>query len=217
MRTHRTIFSLLALLVTSGLVMADPITNDFGLTSPDATITFDEFVFAEDTVITDQFSSLGVTFLPNLYYDSQGPADFDGVITHYVGNNSGSVVNPFSILFETDQTAVAFGIATNPTTTTFTAKLDGSIVETYQSTTNFDNPAISFQGFQNITFDEIEVGVGNDQALIDNIQLGQGEILPAEPVMGPVVPVPADASWALIALVLLLLSIGFSVINRRQS
>ena len=209
-RTRVIIFSILALLSTSGLVMADSITNDSGLASPDVTITFDEFVFAEGTIITDQFSSLGVTFSPNLNYDSQGPASFDSVETHYVGNNFGGTVNPFSILFTTDQTAVAFGIATNPGTTTFTAKLNGLMVETYESGTDFDDPAISFQGFQNITFDEIDISVGSGQALIDNIQLGEGE------VRGPMVPVPANASWALIALVLLLLSIGFSVINRRQ-
>ena len=180
MKTFAIALTLITLLAISGSVSATPITNDTGLADPQSIITFDEFVFADQTVITNQFESLGVTFVSMLFYNSQGPAVFPGVETNYLGNNGNALVNPFSILFTTPQTAAAFGIATNPSTTTFTAKLNGLIVESYQSATNFDDPSVSFQGFEGILFDEIEVSVGSDQALIDNIQLGSGVLLASD-------------------------------------
>ncbi len=209
MRKLAIFLSIIVPLLTSGVVLAEAITNDTGLADPEVTVTFDEFVFTQGTAITDQFSSLGVTFSPNMFYDSQGPTSFPGVETHYVGNNISGLVNPFSIMFTSPQSAAAFGISTNSATTTFTAKLSGAVVESYQSPTNFNDASISFQGFQGILFDEIEVLVGGDgQALIDNIQLGQA------PVIGPMVPVPANAPWALVVMVLLLLSFGFAAVNR---
>ena len=211
MRKLAIYLALIVPLLTSGVVLAEAITNDIGLANPEFTLTFDETVFTQGTAITDQFSSFGVTFSPNMYYDSQGPFSGPSVETHYVGNNVSGLVNPFSIFFTSPQSAVAFGIATNSATTTFTAKLNGVIVESYQSPTYYNDASISFQGFQGILFDEIEVLVGGDQqALIDNIQLGQA------PVIGPMVPVPANAPWALVAMVLLLLSLGFAAVNRRR-
>lgn len=202
-----------ALLISSGgTLWAAPITNDIGLAAPTSTITFDELIFSQGTEITDQYASFGVTFESLVYYDSQGDASFPGVETHYVGNNSTPRINPFSILFTSPQTAAAFGIATNPATTAFTAKLNGVIVESYQSSTDYDDASISFQGFEGILFDEIEITVGGDeQALIDNVQMGNA------PVIAPSVPVPANATWAIIILILLVISFGFVAVNRRRA
>ena len=202
-----------ALVISStGSLWAASITNDSGLAAPVSTVTFDEIVFSQGTEITDQYVSYGITFESLVYYDSQGNASFPGVETHYVGNNSTPLINPFSISFTSTQTAAAFGIATNPATTTFTAKLNGVVVESYQSSTDFDDPSISFQGFEGISFDEIEISVGGDgQALIDNIQMG----VAAPPPLGDVEPVPSNAAWAMGALILLLVSFGFIAINRR--
>ena len=44
------------------------------------------------------------------------------------------------------------------------------MVETFDVATTFDNVAQGFYGFSGIVFDEIQVSVSTDLALIDNIQ-----------------------------------------------
>jgi hypothetical protein len=145
--------------------------NNSGLTDPTSTLTFDDTVFPRFKAIDDQYEASGVTFTPNLVYDTQGLAAFPGITNHYVGNYY-PVVNPFSIFFNTPQTAAAFGMATNPSTTTIKALLNHETVEYFTTSTTFNNLNAGFYGFYGIEFDEINIYVNNSLALIDNIQMG---------------------------------------------
>jgi len=168
-----------ALVTVSSVAQAQFFVNTFGLTSPISTVTFSEFAFAQGTSITNEFSSLGVTLSPGLQYNSQGGTfGFSGITGDYVGNNGGQFINPFSILFNSAQTAAAFAAATNPTTTFFEALLGGSVVASGTSATNFSDPN-AYYGFTGVVFDEIRVTVGGDQQmLVDNVQLGNGTVVP---------------------------------------
>jgi hypothetical protein len=169
----------LALLSPCG-IQAAPIINNFGLTSPTSTLTFDEINFTEGTAIDTQYAAYGITFTSSLFYDNQGPATFPGITDNYLGNfYEDSLVNPFSIFFSTQQSEAAFGMATNPAQTTFTALLNGSPVESFSVSTTFDDPNTGFYGFSGITFNEISIFVSTDLALIDNIQTGTAVPEPA--------------------------------------
>jgi len=180
--TMGTVLGVAVLVGGIGQAQATSLVNNFGLASPTSTITFDEIVFAPNTVVDTQYAGLGVAFTTGLQYDSQevsqGPAAFPGITGHYLGNNDGvniiSIVNPFSIFFGPAVTAAAFGMANGPITTLFEALLGGSLVESFSVATTFDNPAQSFYGFTGMMFDEIKItarGTGLETAtLIDNIQ-----------------------------------------------
>jgi hypothetical protein len=164
-------------------IQAAPIINNFGLTSPASTLTFDEIVFPQGTAIDSQYTAFGKTFTSFLKYDTQEAASFPGITGHYLGNFYIRVdpfsiffVNPFSIFFSTQQSEAAFGMATNPAQTTFTALLNGSPVESFSVSTTFDDPNTGFYGFSGITFNEISIFVSSDLALIDNIQTGNAPI-----------------------------------------
>jgi len=157
-----------------------PIANTTGLAAPTSTVTFSELSFAQGSAITTQFSAYGITFSPALHYNAQGPSSFPGITGDSLGNFSlenGSVANPFSILFTNPVSAAAFGMATNPGTTSFTALLGGIVKGTFASPTSFDGSAPWFFGFQALgseTFDEILVNISSDNnsGLIDNVQTG---------------------------------------------
>ena len=179
--TMGTVLGVAVLVGGIGQAQATSLVNNFGLASPTSTITFDEIVFAPNTVVDTQYAGLGVAFTTGLQYDSQGPAALPGITGHYLGNNDGenlgSIVNPFSIFFGPAVTAAAFGMATNPTTTLFEALLGGSLVESFSVATNLNNAAQSFYGFTGIIFDEIQITLmdlntnpPSTVALIDNIQ-----------------------------------------------
>ena len=147
---------------------ATSIVNNSGLASPAQTITFSEFVFPSLTPITDQYSSLGVTFSPGMFYDPQ-PGFFP---TASLGDFDFSVTNnPVSILFAQDQTGAAFAMLTNPGTSTFEALLSGVPVESFSAATTTTDPS-SFYGFEGIVFDEITITAGgsNGALLIDNLE-----------------------------------------------
>jgi hypothetical protein len=104
-------------------------------------------------------------------YDTQGSASFPGITGHYLGNFS-PTVNPFSIFFSAPVTQAAFGMATNPASTTITALFNGTPIETFTTSTTFDDVNAGFYGFSGITFNEINISVSSSSALIDNIQTG---------------------------------------------
>jgi hypothetical protein len=165
------------LVATTVQVKAAIITNDFGLSDPAQMITFDEFVFAANTPITNEYSSLGVTFSPNLFYDSQ-LGDLPNISGHRLGNFTSTVtVNPFFISFLTVQDQAAFAMVTNPGTSTFTALLGGTEVESFSVSTDASSTTNYF-GFMGVSFDTIRVnvGAGGGAMLLDNLQFGSATI-----------------------------------------
>jgi hypothetical protein len=153
--------------------------NSTGLVSPVQTVTFSEHTFADDTVITNQFADVGLTFSPNLYYQNSfnpggavpnlNPPD----LTNFIPSTGGGLVNPFSISFSSPVTGAAFVLATNPNTTLLTAFLNNVIVDTGSAPSSLNNPN-DFYGFTGVTFDRIDVTVGSDGfAILDTVQTAQ--------------------------------------------
>jgi hypothetical protein len=154
-------------------VEAASITNGFGLDNPTQTITFDEIDFPIGTEITTQYSGLGVTFSNLfLYTERQGSFNLnDNILSNFDVTLSGPF-GPFSINFLQQQTAAAFALITNPGISTFTALLNGVVIETFNAETQLELTD-NFYGFSGILFDEIQVNPGgsNTAAGIDNLQL----------------------------------------------
>jgi hypothetical protein len=168
---------------------------------PGAAITFDEIVMAVQDPITTEYLAYGISFSSGTKYDANGGATFPGVTGHHVGNFP-PVTDPWSIFFTSDQTTVAFGIATNPNTTTVTALLNGSVVESASIPTDFFTPAYGFVIVSGITFDEIRLSTTADQlALVDNIQMQAA--------------VPEPSTLALFGLGTLGLALGRRRLSRR--
>lgn len=165
-----TIVTLCLLISTTSVVNASFIHNTFGLASPTSTVTFSEISLPTYTSVTNQFASYGVTFSPNLYYNSQA-GSWPNIVGDRLGNyGTQPLVDPFSILFTSIQSGAAFAAVTNIGNTTFTAKLGGVVVESFTVGTDYFSTN-NFYGFQNILFDEIHINVGADGLmLLDNIQ-----------------------------------------------
>ncbi len=127
---------------------------------------------ANNTVLTNQYSSLGVTFSGLYANNSYGV--YPNIVTNAATNFEGgglNIVNPFTISFAQSQSQAAFALATAPVTSTFEALLNGSVVDSFLSATS-TNITNDFYGFTGVTFDAIRVTVGGSGsgAVIDNLQ-----------------------------------------------
>lgn len=160
--------------------------NSTGLATPSVTIDFSEHTYPDDTVITTEFSDFGVTFTPNLYYQTTFPGGLvpnatAPDLTNFIPGPGSGLVNPFSINFSSPVSGAAFVLGTNPNMTTFTAFLLGVQVDAGIAPTDLNN-AMDFYGFKGITFDKITVSVGGDGfAILDTLQI-----------------VPEPSSWMLL-------------------
>jgi hypothetical protein len=165
------------------------IRNKTGLAAPSRTITFDEHVFAPGTVLTDQYADLGVRFSPNLIYGipvsaGQFPPLEGSILRNFFPGGTGPFVGlePFSLLFDEDQTSVAFAMNfLQPGATTISALLDGNLVRSFDVEAQTDPTDNFFLGFSGIVFDEIRIDLpdGNNTMLLDNIQFGSTADVPA--------------------------------------
>jgi hypothetical protein len=149
---------------------AASVINNTGISNPDQVITFSEFSFPTGTAITDQFSSLGASFSPQLFYNVN-PSFFPTESLASFSNTGNNV----SILFNTNVTAAAFALQSNPEPTTFTALKDGMVVEFFTTNTNLSflpdlTNASNFYGFENIEFNELRIENSSQIFQIDNLQ-----------------------------------------------
>lgn len=157
-------------LLNFGAAQAATLVNGTGLTNPGTVVTFDGSSLVPGNVAGNAFAAQGVTFSPDLRFNIQGGAVFPGITGNYLGNQGG--ISTYSILFNRTVNDVAFGFATNFTTTTITSLLNGSIVESFTQATSFDVVETAFLGFTNTAINEIRVTIGGDGlSLIDNIQI----------------------------------------------
>ncbi|MGG6268573.1 hypothetical protein ACQ4M3_29445 [Leptolyngbya sp. AN03gr2] len=146
-----------------------------GIASPAQTINFDDLTAPDGTAVTTQYP--GITF-SNLFLAAPSPfPNFSGrMVTNFSGGAFGApALNPFSIQFSTTQTRASLALVTNiGGTTTFTALLNGAVVESFTANTDFDSNN-NFYGFTGSSgFNEIQVSVisSDNGAVIDNLQIG---------------------------------------------
>ena len=160
--------------------------NSTGLTNPGTTLTFNEVPLSNGTPVTNQYAGFGVNFT-GLFYN---PENFSApnISSPTLGNfDFISLPNPlFSIKFLQQQTAAAFAMITNPGSSTFTALLNGSAVESFSASTDYAS-SNNFYGFTNILFDEVQVSAGgsNNAALIDNLQFNSSATAVPTPALLP--------------------------------
>lgn len=169
-----------------------------GLASADVTLSFDEVVLPTGSALTDQYAAFGVTF-SGAFYNPQtfdiAPAITGNQIGNFAFPGSPTIVSPWSILFASDVSAAAFGIATNTGSTLVEALLDGTVVGSASATTGASGT--DFFQLMGLTFDQIRLSGSPDPGmLVDNLQFSA-------------VPEPG-------ALVLLALGLAGLVVSRRR-
>ncbi|NKB22686.1 MAG: PEP-CTERM sorting domain-containing protein [Alphaproteobacteria bacterium] len=140
-----------------------------GLTTPDVIIDFEAGSLPNATVVTNQFS--GITFGTNYNLFTGGAApNISGRFLGDVGSTG-----PGSIFFDNDASDAGFFFRTNTTTTTFTALLDGVLVESFAASTSLSNSS-NFYGFTDIVFDEIQISVAVGGYNLDGLQFSDAAV-----------------------------------------
>ncbi|MGD0499558.1 MAG: PEP-CTERM sorting domain-containing protein [Bryobacteraceae bacterium] len=138
-----------------------------GLASPALTINFTELGIPQNSALTDQYASLGVTFSAGMY---QGDSDAQ----NFPAGPNPVITAPFAIYFTSVQSSAALRFVSNPGTSTFAALLDAAPVDSFATSTG----APAYYGFTGESFDEIQItpgGVGSAAFVID-IQLGSSPV-----------------------------------------
>ncbi len=192
--------ALLASLAFAAPAFAAPIiASSNGIAAPAQTITFDELVFPANTLITNQYAALGVTFTSGLRYSPQ--TGFPNITGNTLGNFSPYVAGPYTLSFSSLQSSAAFAMVSNSSVYTFQSFLGASLVESFDSVIGASS-ASNFFGFSGSNFDSIRItSNSNDSFLIDNLKLSS------------VGAVPEPTTWML--MLLGMVGIGFSM--RRKS
>lgn len=165
-------------------VQAASLNNSTGISNPATTITFSEVLLADGTPLTNQYSSLGVTFT-NLFYNATiggFPNINPPAATNFANNGNGNIINPLLISFTQLQSQAAFSVVTNPGSSNFEALLNNIVIDSFTSATDTSN-ANNFYGFTGVTFDAIRITAGgiNGAAAIDNIQFNSASTPTAVP------------------------------------
>jgi hypothetical protein len=172
-----TVLSVGLLFAVATSAHATPIHNNFGLSSPATTITFNEIVLPNQTELLNTYQALGVVFGAGMRYDTSNfgiPNASPNQAVNFV-----PFVDPFVVSFVQPLTSAAMIIATNDAqpNTTIRALLGGNLVESAAISTS-QSGSINFFGFTGIVFDQIQISNVNSGIVVDNIQLGEVSGIP---------------------------------------
>jgi hypothetical protein len=163
------VFALAISVSAGGSVQAATFFQNFtgGLTEPDITLTFSEVSVPANTLITDQYSSFGVTFTNTVSNPQDGffPRDF-------AGNFGGglSAVSSVTISFSNAVDSAAVELLTNSGTSSFAAYLGSDLVGSGSASTS--TVLGHYLGFTGGLFDRFVISAGgfNNAMLFDNLQ-----------------------------------------------
>lgn len=143
---HALAIGLLSIFTMNSAIAADgPISDISGFPSSATTITFDKLSIPNGTFITDQFSSLGVTFNGTQVYlvskcDELNTGMSDRCMVNQYISSSESCSTFGSILFNEPTTMAGFNVSTaDLESTRLTALLDGNVVDTQVVDTSFND------------------------------------------------------------------------------
>ena len=161
--------------------------NSTGLADPQQTITFESASLGSNQPVTTEFALLGVTF-STAFANPDSSENYPHITGNRLGNfraGNGGQSGLFTARFSSNLSQVAFALVSAPGTSTVTAWLNNTLVQSAtlpSSTTEVNN----FFGFRDVDFNRLTVSVDTfDHALlIDNLQT--------------VTAVPEPASWALL-------------------
>ena len=160
--------------------------NSSGLAAPDQTITFESVALTPNQSVTTEFLGEGVTFS-----NTFGNADMS-TYPNFSGNRIGDFQSGvrktelFSATFSSTLSDVAFALVTAPGgTTTFTAFLNGNLVESASAATTFNN-VTNFFGFAGIAFNQLTISTASFDHVfqLDNLQTTAVPIPPALALLG---------------------------------
>lgn len=200
-----------ATLFVSLQAQATPLYSNAGFVAGDKTITFNEVAVVGGTAVTNQFNASGVSFTtngPGPWFASNNPGPYStnpGFAGTYLDNftGGGAAASIYNILFSSTVKAAGamweFNISSPAAT--FSAYLNGALVETF----NYNNVACctstQFIGFSNTAFNEIRISnITGVNFIMDTLQYS------------PASHVPVPGSLALISLGL----VG-AIVSRRRS
>ena len=167
-RTKSTYLALLAVLLSPIAANADPIVNSVdGLVDPDVLIDFDELL--TETFANDLYASEGVVFNGPFFGQNSCVGTVDGPC---LNSSDSALTSVYALEFTSAINEFALRLLTNSGTTTFTAFLDGIVVETFAATTNRNSLFDDFYGFREIAFDEVrfQIDAINSNFNLDDVQ-----------------------------------------------
>lgn len=174
--------ALLAVLLVAK-TQATPVLSGASLANPGNHIDFSEVAVSDNSNLTGQFSSLGVTF-QNFYFNGCTggcvaiPDKPD--IGNFSNTNTGVYSLNTAILFNADVEAATFNFASNWALFQVGAYQDGLLVESF----NLNGAEWGYYGFTGIAFDEIRISTQDATRgafLIDNLAFNQAPQAVPEP------------------------------------
>lgn len=170
MRTAILAFSLAA----AAAAHADFFRSETPLASPMTVIDFEDRSLPRYTVITTQYSALGVTF-PSAPQWNRIVNDFPNITGNRLGNDPTTAIR---IHFNQPQARAALAVACNRSNLVVSAWLNNQVVEQGTALIQLADTS-NFFGFTGITFDELRVEQqvlsGSAGMVIDLIHFGGGE------------------------------------------
>jgi hypothetical protein len=168
--------------------------SPIGLASPANTVTFTELTIADDTLLTNEYTALGIKSFSGLYQVNVPFELYPNIGPGIANNVAIDVFDNFSFMFTGPQSAAAFALAqTTGNSTTVSAYLNNNFVESLLAQPDpllgegLEDPN-NFFGFEGIVFDEIRLSTssvgGFTGRAIDNIKFNPAQAPPAS-VPGP--------------------------------
>jgi hypothetical protein len=155
------------------------INNLTGLPTPGNIVDFDGSGLPQNTLVTNQFAGMGITFSPNVFLQPSSQCSVcTGFANDFLANFTIPATvhaNDITLRFSSIVSAAAFAMTDQDQIWTFEARLGATLVESASLRIPY-SPGAGFVGFTGITFDRIRFFTAGATAMgLDTVQFNVPE------------------------------------------